>query len=190
MQKHNQDISFKLIYLPLTEYNVWGIGGLMFLLLVALDLVYLLWLCMALFDLWENWVLIFPALDELSVIVLNFIFSFKMSCYGCVEGKKAAGSGNYSGLREAFYKCLQEWFEHRELQLSHVFSVPEGGAVQWSILLWWGFLSTQAVSVSVGGACLGFGAPRLEFLLPLQAWQNHGWEQLSANPETQLWRES
>lgn len=43
----------------------------MFLLLVAPDLVYLLWLCRALFDLEfddplrKYWVLIFPAWDEL-----------------------------------------------------------------------------------------------------------------------------
>lgn len=44
----------------------------MFLLLVAPDLVHLLWLCMALFDLKftdplrKHWVLIFPTWDELS----------------------------------------------------------------------------------------------------------------------------
>lgn len=65
----------------------------MFLFWVAPNLVYLLWLCMALFDLEfadplrKHWV-IFPARDELSVIVLNFIFSFKMISYCCGVGKK------------------------------------------------------------------------------------------------------
>lgn len=105
----------------------------MFLLLVAPDLVYHLWLCMALFalkltdPLRKHWVLIFPARDELSVIVLNFLFSFQMRCYCCGVGKEGAGSGNDSGLREAFYECLQECIKHQELNLPRVFSVPVRG---------------------------------------------------------------
>lgn len=64
------------------------------MLLVAPDLVYHLWLCMAFFDLEfidplrKHRVFIFPARDELGGIVLNFIFSFKMSCCCCGVGEK------------------------------------------------------------------------------------------------------
>lgn len=77
----------------------------MFLPVVAPDLVCLSWLGMALFHLEftdplrRHWFLIFYSTHEPSVTVLNFIFSFKMSCYPCGGGKKGTGSGNDSGLR-------------------------------------------------------------------------------------------
>lgn len=101
------------------------------------DLVCLLCLCLALFDLEfadslrKHWVLIFPAWDELSVIVLNFIFSFKMSCYCCGGEKKKEQDQEITLVWEAFYKCLREWYKHHEFHLSHEFSVPEWGQCPW-----------------------------------------------------------
>lgn len=151
----------------------------MFLLLVAPDLVYHLWLCMALFDLKltdplrKHWVLIFPARDELSVIVLNFLFSFKMRCCCCGVGKEGAGSGNDSGLREAFYECLQECIKHQELHLPRVFSVPVRGVGSGAFCFGGVCILTKPSLFLWGGVCLAFGALGLEFLLPLQARQSH-----------------